>query len=100
MRLVQRRENRGAALIELAISVPLLLLVILATDFCYEIIQAKLKLQEASRFAAWEMTSFPLDDFGTAQHEAAYAAAANGVRASTEQRYSNLQSADHRLTSR
>lgn len=43
--------------------VPIIVLVLWFAIYFWEVIQVRLKLQEASRFAAWEFTSYPLHDY-------------------------------------
>jgi hypothetical protein len=43
--------------------VPIVVLVVWFAIYFWEVIQVRLKLQEASRFAAWEFTSYPLHDY-------------------------------------
>lgn len=96
----QRRKLRGAALVEFIVGLPLLFATALAGIFFYELLQAKIKIQEASRFAAWEMTSFPLNDFGSAQHAAVFGAASRNVKIASERRFAGLRSVDQSERSR
>jgi hypothetical protein len=43
--------------------VPIIVLVLWFAIYFWEVIQVRLKLQEAARFAVWEFTSYPLHDY-------------------------------------
>jgi hypothetical protein len=51
-------------MVELAVVLPLLVSLVLFSQFFVELVRAKLKVQEASRYLAWEMTSHLLSDYG------------------------------------
>lgn len=53
----------GQSLTEFAIMVPIIVLVLWFSIYFSEIIQVRLKLQEAARFAAWEFTAYPMHDY-------------------------------------
>jgi hypothetical protein len=91
----RKARPRGQALVELAILLPVFVLFILFSIYFTELLSAKLKLQEASRFVVWEMTSHPLDDFGGngPNHEEAFVRARDSVLADAVARYSDLESA-------
>jgi Flp pilus assembly protein TadG len=61
----QGREDpcAGQALVEFAIVAPLIVMILLFAIWFYELIHIKLKVQEATRYAAWEATAFPLHDY-------------------------------------
>jgi Flp pilus assembly protein TadG len=52
-------------MVEFALTVPTLITMLLFSMYFVEFVRAKLKVQEASRFIAWEMTSFTLSDYGS-----------------------------------
>ena len=60
---VEHNEG-GQALVEFAIVLPLLIMILLFAQWFWEVVQVKLKVQEAARFAAWEATAHPLHDYG------------------------------------
>src|ERR1700737_546467 len=88
--------HRGHAILEFALVAPLLVLLLLYSVYFTELVQAKLKLLEAARYAAWEVTSFSLSDFGSNQHEEVFRQAAGTVARATEERYRYLDGADSR----
>lgn len=55
--------QRGQSLTEFAIMVPIIILILWFSIYFSEIIQVRLKLQEAARFAAWEFTAYPMHDY-------------------------------------
>ncbi|MBK8479812.1 MAG: pilus assembly protein [Proteobacteria bacterium] len=60
------RETSGQALVELAIVLPLFVMLLLFAQWLWELGQIRLKAQEAARYAAWEATAYPLHDYRTA----------------------------------
>ena len=58
-----RRERSGQALVEFAIISPLIVMMLLFSIWFYEVVQIKLKVQEAARYAAWEATAHPQHDY-------------------------------------
>jgi hypothetical protein len=81
-------------MVELVIALPLFVVMILFSIYLVELVRAKLKLQEATRFAAWELTSYPLDDVGEARHAHAFEVARAEVIQQTSARYADLDSTD------
>jgi hypothetical protein len=59
-----------------------------------ELIHAKLKLQEVTRYAAFEMTSHPLTNYSSGDHDRAFARAAQKTREDVLARYQALDSAE------
>ncbi len=91
------RRTRGAAVVELALVFPLLLALVWYGQFFVELVRAKLKVQEASRYAAWETTSFVLTDVGgTAggRHDAAFERARRELQEEVGRRYADLDSVE------
>ena len=84
------RDQRGAAVLEFALVSLIILLVIVWSTFFYELIQVKLKVQEASRFAAWEFTAFQLSDYNSGSHGGRFSSARNSIRNDTFNRYKAL----------
>lgn len=104
MRPSPKRSPRGQALVEFALVVPTLITMLLFSMYFVEFVRAKLKVQEASRFVAWEMTSFALSDYGGSggspgRHAAAFNIAKTEVVADAVARYQDLDSIDQRATS-
>jgi len=60
--------------------------------FLSEVIRARLKLQEASRYVAWEMTSYTLSDYATADHDRAFGLAMTAAVKEASERYADLDS--------
>jgi len=84
--------KRGAATLELALVVPLLITMTLFGMFFSELVRAKLKLLEASRFTVFEMTSYVLDDYGSAQHGRAFNEARGRTITDSLQKFRDLDS--------
>ncbi len=63
MRSEARCCERGVALTEFAILLPMMLTILLFTIWLWELSQVRLKLQEAARYAAWEATAYPQHDY-------------------------------------
>lgn len=60
-----RAGERGQALVEVALVLPLFVMLLLFAQWIWEIGQIRLKAQEAARYAAWEATAYPLHDYRT-----------------------------------
>src|SRR5579872_6040248 len=56
--LARWREERGSALTEGAILIPVLILIIYYSSAMTDVMVLKIKAQEATRFVLWEMTVF------------------------------------------
>ena len=91
-RAQQKSVRRGAATVELALVVPLLVSILMFSVFLSEVIRARLKLQEASRYVAWEMTSYTLSDYATADHDRAFGLAMTAAVKEASERYADLDS--------
>ncbi len=85
-------RKRGAATLELALVVPLLITMTLFGMYFSELARAKLKLLEASRFTVFEMTSYVLDDYGNAQHGRAFDEAKGHTLGDSLQKFRDLDS--------
>lgn len=94
------RHSRGQAVTELALVLPILVTVMLFGLFFSELVRAKLKLLEAARFAAWEMTSHAIDDYGGdgKGHDRAFASAMSDTVERTNRIYADLDSVIDRGT--
>lgn len=86
------RAHRGAALVELALITPLIALVASAGLFLCELLHAKLKVQELTRFAAWELTARTLSDFGGGDNDGLFEHERRGVEAEAADRFASLDS--------
>jgi hypothetical protein len=84
----------GAATVEFALVVPVLVTILLFSMYLTELVRAKLKLQEMARYVVWEMTSYTLSDFANAKHEEAFADAQREMMAEALDRYKDMDSAE------
>ena len=91
-RLLSRRARRGAAVVEFALVAPLIVSILFFSIYLTDIVRAKLKLQEASRYVAWEMTSYALSDYGSADHAKAFQTAEQAAVKEAAERYKDLDS--------
>ncbi|MCY1021973.1 TadE/TadG family type IV pilus assembly protein [Pyxidicoccus sp. MSG2] len=96
MRLPRQRraQHRGAATVEFALSVPVLVMILMFSMYLTELVRAKLKLLELARYATWEMTSYTLSDFGNADHDAAFADAKREAMEEVAERYKDMDSVE------
>jgi hypothetical protein len=92
LRARQKASRRGAATVEFALVVPLLVSILMFSMYLGDIVRAKLKLQEASRYIAWEMTSYTLSDYATANHDQAFDTALSATANEAQERYKDLDS--------
>jgi hypothetical protein len=90
----QRRGESGQALTEFAIVAPLIVMVLLFAIWFVELLQIKLKVQEAARYAAWEATSYKLHDYDKGPSELSKLSWEMTTKVSLEaiQRYMDLDS--------
>lgn len=79
---------------ELALVVPLLVVVLLFSMYLTELVRAKLKVLEAARHAAWELTTYPLSDFANADHGKAWTEAHDKVHADAMARFGDMDSVE------
>jgi hypothetical protein len=94
MRHSAPRAPRGAATVEFALVVPLLVIILMFSMYLAELVRAKIKLQEVVRYSAWEMTSYVLSDFANFNHDAAFTDASNETLAEARTRYQDLNSVE------
>ena len=89
-----RRHEEGQALVEFAIVAPLIVMVLMFSIWFVELVQIKLKVQEAARYAAWEATSYKLHDYDKGPSELNKLSSDMTKRVSVEAmlRYSDLDS--------
>lgn len=78
-------------MVELAIVVPLLVVLILYALYFLELIRARLRVQEISRGVAWELAANPLSDYLNGRHDAAFSEAARRVTGAVRLRYTNSE---------
>ncbi|MCD6498089.1 MAG: pilus assembly protein [Deltaproteobacteria bacterium] len=88
------RRRKGQAIVEFALVVPIMVTILLFAMYFYELNQVKLKVQEAARYAAWEMTAYPLHDYSKTSQGQYYTKARNSVLLDAMPRYLNLRSTD------
>jgi len=83
--------------VEFAIVVPLVIMVFMFSMWFTELIQIKLKVQEAARYAAWEATAYPLHDYdkGPSALTKLSSQATTSIIADTTLRYANMDSASY-----
>lgn len=91
-RVRQSFTRRGSATVEFALVVPLLVSILMFSIFLSEVVRAKIKLQEASRYVAWELTSYVLSDYATADHDKAFDTAMKATVDEANERYKDLDS--------
>ena len=94
LRRGQRRgeaDEGGQALVEFAIVLPLIVTIFLFAQWSWELVQVKLKVQEAARYAAWEATAYPLHDYDKGKADG-FSKMRNAVMADTILRYGDLDS--------
>ena len=95
-------DESGQALVEFAIVVPLIVMVFMFSMWFTELVQIKLKVQEAARYAAWEGTAYQLHDYdkGPSSLTSLAGKATMAISSDTILRYSNMNSADNTPTFR
>jgi hypothetical protein len=87
-------RQRGAAIVELALVLPLFVGLLLFGVFLTDLLRLRLKLQEAARAAAWELTAHPLTDYAHQKNAAAFARARASVLDEVARRYADLDSVE------
>ncbi len=96
MRLTAPRSfaRRGAATVEFALVVPVMIMILLFSMYLTELVRAKLKMQEMARYVVWEMTSYTLSDFANANHDGAFADAQQEMMEEALERFRDLDSVE------
>jgi hypothetical protein len=96
MRLPALRHyaRRGAATVEFALVVPVLIMILLFSMYLTELVRAKIKLQEFSRYVVWEMTSYTLSDYATGNHDTAFTDAKQEMMEEAVERYKDMDSVE------
>jgi len=87
------RGERGNALVEFAIIAPLFFTILLWSMYFFDILQIRLKVQEAARYAAWEVSAYELSDYIGQDHDGRFATAKTEIEDEATQRYEELNSA-------
>src|SRR5512140_309580 len=92
----QRRPyaRRGAATVEFALIVPVLVMILFFSMYLTELVRAKLKVQEFARYVVFERTSHPLSDFATADEDKACTDAKKEVNDEADERFKDMDSAE------
>ncbi|MFP2910592.1 TadE/TadG family type IV pilus assembly protein [Pyxidicoccus sp. 3LFB2] len=90
----RRAPRRGAATVEFALAVPVLVMILMFSMYLTELVRAKVKLLELARYATWEMTSYTLSDFGKADHDAAFADAKREAMEEVQERFRDMDSVE------
>jgi Flp pilus assembly protein TadG len=80
-------RQRGAAVVEFAIVATVLTPLLIAMIMLTELSIAKLKYEEAARYAAWELTAFQLSDYKASNHDGLFSAALTQINSEVTQRY-------------
>jgi hypothetical protein len=80
--------------LELAVTMPLFVTLLLFGMYLSELVRAKLRLQQAGRFLAWELTAHPFGDPGRGDPSGAFEAAGREAVAQTVRRYRDLDPAE------
>lgn len=92
--LRHNRRRRGAALVETVLVAPLLVTLLLISMYVTDLLRAKMKLQEAARYAVWEMTSYRLTDYAQQKHANAFDRARTSTLEEANERFTDLDSVD------
>lgn len=71
---------------------PILVVLLLISMYLTDLLTARMKLQEAARFATWEMTSRTLSNYGNGNHTAAFELARDQTLVDALARYDDLSS--------
>jgi hypothetical protein len=86
--------RRGAATVEFAIIVPVLVMILLFSMYLTELVRAKLKLQEFARYVTFELTSYTLSDFAGGKHDEAFTDAQKEMMDEALERYKDMDSVE------
>ncbi len=93
-RRLKFQVSRGAATLELALSIPLLVVMLLFSIYLVDLLRARLHLQEATRYAAFELTSHVLSDYATGTHAGAFERAREVTQTDATARFRDLESVE------
>jgi len=86
----RRRFEQGSSVVEVALIAPLLIALILWSNYLFELSAAKIKQQEIARFLSWELTSYPLSDLDSLDHQGRFEHARREAIAETARRYAGF----------
>jgi hypothetical protein len=82
-----RRAERGAALAEAALVFPVMVALVMGGLATTEVLLARLRVQEAARFGAWELTCYQVADIGRGDPHGRFQAASRRVAREAALRY-------------
>lgn len=88
------REQRGSSVVEFGIIAMLLVPLLLYSMYFTDLAKVRLKTQEIARYAAWEMTSYPLSDYDGLDHDGFFERAARNTVQDVRTRYGDDLRAD------
>jgi hypothetical protein len=88
------REQRGSSVVEFSIVAMLLVPLVLYSMYFTDLAKVRLKTQEIARYAAWEMTSYPLSDYDNSVHDGLFDRAAQNTIRDVLTRYGDDLRAD------
>jgi len=92
-----KKQKKGAAIVEFAILTTVMVPLLLYVTFFSELLQFRLKLDEMTYFATWEMTSYNMSDYKNTPNSNAkskFNAMKTEIKNATLRLYGNLDSAD------
>lgn len=89
------REERGSAIVEMAILLPFFVMLLFWAIYFTEFSVLRIRQQEVSRFLTWEVSAHSLADFRTGRHEASVEAMRQDVLTRAKARYQNLEGYNH-----
>ncbi|MBU8896580.1 pilus assembly protein [Corallococcus sp. H22C18031201] len=90
----RKLTRRGAATVEFAVIVPVLVMILMFSMYLTELVRAKLKLLEMARYTTFEMTSYTLTDIAKAEHDAAFDDAKKEALEEALERYKDMDSVE------
>lgn len=90
--------ERGSAIVELALLLPLFVMLLFWAVYFTEFSLLRIRQQEVSRFLTWESAAHSLADFQSGRHAPQFEAMRKEVLTKAEARYQNLEG--HNLSSR
>ena len=89
-----RKRERGSSVVEFAIVATILVPLVMYSMYFVDLAKVRLKTQEIARYAAWEMTSYPLSDYKGTNHDEFFRQAARNVATDVRNRYGDDLRAD------
>lgn len=91
-------DDRGSAIVEMALVLPLFILLLFWAVYFTEFSVLRIRQQEAARFLVWESTAHALSDFDTGRHAPKMEEMRRAALERTRARYQNLEG--HNTSSR